>query len=206
MDVFINQNLPEQPKRVKRLFAHPKIIFVVLGLVILIEIIYAVKVLSSPVAPPPPKTTQAAIVSSGGSISLNSPKTSYKVKEVVAVTVDINTGGKRIGGADLIIRFDPKVLEATPAGLLAGPTFDEYPLKFVDAKNGLISISGISSSGNGFSGSSLFATLNFRAKAAGTTPLTVEYQKDSTTDSNLVEISSSKDILENVRNLQLTVQ
>ncbi|MBI2019115.1 hypothetical protein HYS95_00410 [Candidatus Daviesbacteria bacterium] len=205
MDVFINSNLPEQSQKLKK-FLNPKVIFIILGIVVLVEIVYAVKVLTSPVAPPPSRATQAVSASSGGAITLNSAKTTYKVKEPVSVSVDISTGGKRIGGGDVIIRFDPKVLEATPAGLVTGQVFGEYPLKSVDPKAGVIAISGISSSEEGFSGSGQFAIVNFRAKAAGTTPLTIEYQKDSTTDSNLVEISTSQDILENIRNLQLTIQ
>lgn len=206
MDTFISSNLPDNPQKAKKFLSHPKIIFAILGAIILFELIYAVKVLNTPVASQSQKKTQAAVKTSGGTISLNSAKTSYKVKEQVSVTIGVETGGKVVGGADVIIHFDPKVLEATPSAILEGKIFGEYPLKSVDNKNGLISISGITTSGEGFTGLGEFATLNLRAKAVGNTSLTVEYQKNSTTDSNLVEAATSKDVLENIRNLQLTVQ
>lgn len=188
----------------KKLFSGPKIIFAILGVIILAEVIYAVKVLSSPTPPPPAR--RSAVVTPPGKISLNVPKTSYVVNEVVPVSVTLDSGGRNLAGADLIIQFDPKILEATPGSLTKGSIFDEYPLLSVDMKKGLLSVSGINSLRNGFKGVGQFVYVNFKAKAKGNTSLIIDFKKNSTSDSNLVETGTSKDVLEVVNNLELNVQ
>lgn len=190
-----------------RKFITPKIIFVILGVVILIEIIYAVRVLTSPAASTPPTgANQTGIQPSAGKISLTAPKSDYAVGETISVAVIIDTGGRTINGVDLIVRFDPKILEISSGGLIKGKILDEYPGMSQDAKAGLISISGISNS-NGFSGSGQFATINLQAKVSGKTSLTVDFQgRDFTIDSNLVETATSRDILEVVSNLELNIR
>lgn len=188
----------------KNFFTGPKIIFAILGVIILAEVIYAVKVLSSPTPPPPPR--RSAVVTSTGKISLNVPKTNYVVNEKIPVSVRLDSGGRTLDGADLIIRFDPKVLEATPGSLIAGSIFDEYPLLSADMKKGLVSVSGANSTRAGFKGTGQFITVNFKARAKGNTSLIIDFEKGSTADSNLVETGTSKDILEVVGNLELSVQ
>lgn len=190
----------------KKLFTGPKIIFVILGIIILAEVIYAFKILSFPPAPSPVPRRSAAVVTSSGVISLNVPKTNYVVNEKIPVSVRIDSGGRTLDGADLIIRFDPKVLEATPGSLIAGSIFDEYPLLSADMKKGLVSVSGVNSTRAGFKGTGQFITVNFKARAKGNTSLIIDFEKGSTSDSNLVETETSKDILETVGNLELSVQ
>ena len=129
------------------------------------------------------------------------------VKEVIPVKVKIESGGNTLGGADVIIKYDPKILEATQGAIIRGAIFDEYPFVSLDSKTGLISISGISSIGEGFKGAEGdFATITFKAKSKGATSLSVDFQKGSTADSNLVEKDASRDILETIGNLELNVQ
>lgn len=201
MDNFNNQNLQGTIKK----FSVAKIIFIILGLVLLGEVIYAVKVLTVP-APLPVPVRRAEIKPTVGKISLSTPKTSFRVGEVMQIVASIDSGGNTVDGVDLVIKYNPKVLEATPGGLIKGKIFDEYPFLSVDSDKGLISISGISSLGNNFKGSGQFAVINFKAKALGTSSLVVDFTKDSTADSNMVEAGTSKDILEVVNNLSLTVQ
>ena len=192
----------------KRFFSGPKIIFTILGIILLVEFVYAVKVLTSPapVAPTPPPASKNTVLLSGGKISLGVPKTSFAFNEVISVNVMVESGGHDLDGVDLIIRYDPKILEATSGGIIKGKIFDEYPLKSVDSKKGLIAISGISSLKSSFKGTGLFATMNLKAKAPGITALTVDFATGSTSDSNLVEAGSARDILEAVNNLELTVR
>lgn len=194
-------------KKIKNLFFSPKIIFAILGIVVLIEVIYAARVLTSPTPPPPPTGgSKTSTQPSAGKISLITPKTNYQVAEEVPVSVMIDTGSHTIDGVDLIVRFDPKILEATSGGLIKGTIMSEYPLMSLDAQAGLIAISGISSLGNSFSGTGQFATLNLRAKAPGTTSLTIDFNKGSTTDSNLVVTATSEDILGSVSNVNLEIR
>lgn len=190
----------------KKFFFRPKIIFIILGIVILTEVAYAVKVLTSSVPTAPLLPAKTTIQKTAGTISLTVSKTTFSLKEMVPVSIMVDTAGKAVEGVDLIVNFDPNILEATPAGLIKGKIFDEYPLMSVDSKKGLISISGISDLKNGFTGKGQFATLNLKAKVVGKTSLTIDFKKNSTTDSNMVEDNTSQDILENVDNIIITIQ
>ncbi len=189
----------------KNFFSGHKIVFAILGVILLAEVVYAVKVLVFS-APPPPPVRKTNIPKTVGKISLTVPKANVKVNEIVSVSVVIDTGGRTIDGADLVVRFDPKILEATPGGLVKGGLFDEYPLVAVDKKTGLISISGVNSLKKGYQGTGQFATLNLKAKLPGNTAITIDFNKGSTTDSNLTETGTAKDLLEAVDNLELVVQ
>lgn len=168
------------------------------------ELIYAIRVLTLPAPLPAGRIPMQPQV---GKIALNAPRNTYRIGEVVPVTVTVDTGSRVVDGVDLIIHYDPKILEASSGGLLKGSILEEYPTMAIDSAKGLISISGISALQNGFKGKGLFATINLKAKIAGKTSLAIDFEgKGSTTDSNLVESSTSKDILEQVVNLELLVQ
>jgi len=186
---------------------NPKIIFIILGMIVLAEVVYAVRVLTLPVSTSPPPARKVTAQKTAGSISLNASKTNLKVNETVAVSVMVDTGGHTVNGIDLVVSFDPKVLEITQTGLIKGKIFDEYPLLSADAKKGLISILGISSSNTGFKGNGEFAIINIKAKTAGKASLLIDFKgKGDTRDSNLVETNGSEDILERVNSLELIVQ
>ncbi len=200
-------NLPAQDNIIKpklKSFFGPKIVFVVLGIVILVELIYAVRALTVHVTPLPVRniSNQKPVAK----ISLMTAKTNLKVNDIVPVSVVLNSGQHSLGGVDLIVHYDPKILEVVPAEIIKGKIFDEYPLISVDKVKGLISISGVSSLKNSFTGTGDFATINLRTKLSGKTSLTVDFTKGSTTDSNLVDLSTSQDVLESVDNLELNIQ
>lgn len=194
----------QKNNQVKSFFSLPKFIFLILGLILLVELIYAIRVL---ILPSPLPVGRIAIQSKVGKISLNAPKRAYRVNEVVPVVATVDTGSQTIDGVDLIIHYDPKILEATSGGLIKGRILEEYPAMTVDGSKGLIAISGITSLQNGFKGTGQFAIIKFKAKVAGRTFLAIDFKgKGFTTDSNLVEAVTSKDILEQVVNLELLVQ
>lgn len=190
----------------KKYFTGPKIIFLVLGIAILIEAIYAIKVLTAPLPAPPSSKATTTPQLTGGSMSLSANQNDLKVGDTVSVAVLFNTGGHMLDGADLIVSFDPKILEVSTGGLIKGKSFDEYPLLSADKNKGLISISGVSTIKKGFEGTGVLANIVFKAKAKGQTNLTINFEKNSTSDSNLVEAGTAKDILEKVFNLGLNVQ
>lgn len=182
----------------------PKIIFAILGIVILVELIVVVRTLISPVSAPLPEPKTS--IESVGKISLSTPSQNLRIGETVPVWVAVDTGGKSISGADLILKFDPKILEATTGAVIKGKIFDEYPLVSVDAKKGLISISGIDNLNNSFNGVGQFAMINFKTKILGKTVLVVNFEKGATAASNLVEATTSENILETVDNLELEIR
>lgn len=216
-----DQMTNQQPTKegLRSFVTSPKIVFVILGIVLLGELIYAARVLMLPSAAPfLPAAQTGGVQLTPGQISLIVPNTNIKVGDMILVSVVIDTGGHKINGVDLIVHYDPKVLEIASSGIIKGTILNEYPSMSVDSAKGLISISGIDNVNNSFNSNDLmtkgplvpsspFVTLNFKAKAIGRTSLSVDFKgKGSTTDSNLVEATTAKDILEKVNNLELTVK
>lgn len=204
LDVYINNQ--KKAGNIKSFFIGPRIIFVVLGIILLLEIIYAVRTLTF--STPPSLSVQKRVIQREvGRISLIVAKTDVNVGEVVPVSVMVNSGTSRIDGVDVIIHFDPKFLEATSGTITKGIIFDEYPLTSVDTKNGLISISGLDNPKNSFKGSGKFAAINLKAKVRGKTSLNIDFKgKGETVDSNLLVEGTSKDILEQTDNLELNIK
>lgn len=182
----------------------PKFIFGLLALVLVLEVIYAIHTLTAPTPTPSPIVS----TKSEANIKLASSSYEYSVGETVSVLVLIDTGGRETVGVDAILHFDPKVLEATNSSLEKGTIFQDYPALNVDDKSGKISISGIVLPGSqaSFKGSGTLAIVKFKAKAAGKTEVKIDFLKGSTTDSNIVELASSQDILEKIEGLDLTIR
>lgn len=179
-----------------------KIILLLLGLTILIELILGIRLLFTPI----PQSLAAQPIS-GGKVVLVADKTGYNVGEAVKVSIRVGTGGNNTNGADIVIKYDPQALEVdSNNGIEIGDLYTEYPVRKSDSKNGLIQISGISPADyTGFNGLGEFATLNLRAKSNSQSTLSVEYKPGATTDSNLINSTDSSDILAQVENLQITV-
>lgn len=180
-------------------FLTRKNIFIVLGVIIALEIIWAGLTLLKPTPPvePPAALSQTSI------ISLQSPQTSLKVGE--KITVEINLlSGKKVDGADILINYDPKILTARP--LTTGSIFSDFPVSKVDENLGTIIVSGITDKTGGVLAKGLFGSVEFTAKTAGTARISLEFTPGSTADSNLTESGTGKDILEKVNDLQLTIQ
>lgn len=192
-------------QKVKNFLSIKKIIFLVLGIVVLVEVIISAKSLIFP------SVNLFSFI--GGSnqknianITLTTSQPSYKVNDIVPVLVKINAGGYSLSGVDLIINFDPKMLDIKVENITKGKVFDEYPLIAADAAKGQITISAINSLKKSFVGSGQFVQFNLQAKAPGKTTLTIDHKKDSTADSNLMDMSSSKDVLETVNNLEIIIK
>lgn len=181
-----------------------RLIFVILGAVVLVELVLGIKNFLKPV-PAVSKVERPAPITTG-KISLVSPQTSYKVGSQIPVSVRVFTGGHTTDGTDLILKYDPKTLEASESSVIKGNIYQEFPALEVNQTTGTVKISGITGANQkGFSGLGNLATVNFKAKAAGATALKVDFRKGATDDSNIIESGSSKDLLGSVDDLTLTI-
>ena len=94
-NVQINDRVSEDwQKRIKNFLTIPRIIFLTLGIILLVELVYAYRVLtgSAPLPTNNAVNLQANVQKVPGKISLISPKTVYKVNETVSVSVIIDSG------------------------------------------------------------------------------------------------------------------
>lgn len=177
-------------------------IFIVLGIIIGLEVIWAgwFLIQSNQNASKPVVSTQVVIQPT--SIILTSERNEYRVGDEIIVSISISSP-KKVDGADLIVNFDPKVLTAKEATL--GTIFSDYPQNKVDANLGRVSVSGITSQAGGIIPQGEFGKLNFVAKAAGKARIYFDFTPGQTGDTNVSETATSKDILEEVNELELNI-
>jgi hypothetical protein len=137
---------------------------------------------------------------------LDADKNSYKVGETIPVKVRVITNGRATDSTDLILKYDPKVLETTASAIMEGKIYKQNAIKDVDSKAGEVRISAITPPNTeGFVGIGELATINFKAIAQGNTKLAIDFTKGSTTDSNIVETGIAIDILDEIYNLDLAI-
>lgn len=188
----------------------PKIVFVILIVVLVVEGIWGIRTLLTPLSSNPPQEnrTGSAVDTriEGGQIILSSEKQGYPTGEQVAVDVTIETDDKETAGADVILKFDPNLLKPSTKFFEPGTIFNDYPGVRVDLEKGLVFASGIATTDTGFNGDALFGTFYFTPQKIGSTKVDVLFTKGLTTDSNIIDKESAADILSTVKSLDLTIQ
>ena len=181
-----------------------RLIFIILGVVIFIEILIGLKTFFTPikfVSKP-----QVQTVNNQSSIGLSVVKQSYKLGETVPVVVKISTGGHLSAGVDLVLKYDPTKLEVSASSFVPGSIFDDYPKSKIEP-NGVLRISGlISANKSGFNGEGEFGTINFSAKASGALDILLDFTPNLTSDSNMVEMGTNKDILQQVTGVKINIE
>lgn len=173
-------------------------------MVIVAEAGYGIWTLTKPVAVTP-SLSPSPQVESGGKIMLLSAKKDYQVGETLPVTIGMTNGSKATIATDIVIRFDPKILEASGGAFEKGPLYSNYSKLIIDGELGILQVSGFTDVGRKpVLGTGVFGKINFKVKQPGTTRLTVDFTPLSTVDSNMMEAGTGKDILEKVTNLNVT--
>lgn len=185
-----------------------KVLFIVLGVVVLAEVIWVGSMLIKPTPTIPPRAPQLAEIEPEKEtvISLTTTASNLKVGENIDVAIDLSSS-KKSNASDLIINFDPKKLtvQNPSSPVVKGSIYGSYPINKIDIKLGKITVSGISE-GVAVMADGLFGVVSFKAKAAGLTTISVEFIPGSTTDTNVIESETGEDILEKVQNLELNIQ
>lgn len=198
----MDNNLPsveiiEEPLRKKPKLLNARIIFAILGVVIIVEMILLIQTFLSP----PAKILEVPRPVSEGQIIIHSDKSNMPVGDNAIITVKISTGGRTTDGVDLVLHFDPEKLEAK--AITKGAAYQEYPVESVDNSNGIIRVSGITQTG--FNGMDVLTQIEFKAKSSGKTTISAEFKPGVTTDSNIIETGSTNDILGAVYNADLII-
>lgn len=182
-----------------------RFIFIILAVVIALELLLGAKTLFTPVKLV--KKTPVAVSLSEGSINLTTAKGVYKVGETMPVLIKVSTGNHLTAGVDLVLKYDPSKLEASSSSLIKGNTYDDYPQINIDSKNGVLRTSGVvAPDKSGFNGKGDFGTINFTAKSPGVTTISLEFSPNATTDSNMVESITNKDVLGKVESVKINIQ
>lgn len=146
-----------------------------------------------------------------GKITLQSPKQEFKVGDQVPVVIGLSTGGRTIVGVDLVLSYNPQVLDATSSSNItvftsSGELFSEFPIISVDRQKGIAKVSAIASLGKiGFNGLGLLGTINFIAKSVGDADIKIDYSPNQTIDSNMLEYATGIDILGEVKSINVKI-
>ncbi len=199
----------EQTQGIISKLATRRNIVTVIVVILVAEIAWGVWTLTKPTKQ---GSTERGLVSeakaSSASVFLQTPKSSYTIGEKVVVTISISST-RHTDGTDLIIKYDPKVLAMDPAVTKApvavGKIYTEYPINTVDEKAGKITVSGITSAPSGVVPQGVFGTVTFVAKASGKTKIALDFTPGSTSDSNVVESKTALDVLDGVKDVDLTI-
>ena len=124
------------------------------------------------------------------------------------LNVNVDTAGAQTDGTDAVIRFDPTRVLATQ--ITAGTIYNDYPGTNIDS-TGKITISGLASVSSPFSGTGTLAAIDFNVPSTaptGATAVTFEFDPNDpakTTDSNVVERNTVRDVLTAVTNGNYTI-
>lgn len=204
-----NLNLPNPPR-----FSPMKILFIVLGLVIVGEVIWAVSNfvpagLSSKSQNPATANKNIVTPPASAQVNLSADKVSVKVGDKITVAINVSAN-KLTDGTDLIIVYDPTILTVDTQNdrkvpVITGQIYGDYPVNSVDQTKGLITVSGIVITPGGVTTNGIFGTINLVAKAPGTATLKLEFSKGSTADTNVTETGTGKDILDSVQDLTINI-
>lgn len=130
-----------------------------------------------------------------GSFTLSADKTQVQVGEALNLTVSFDSLGKKLDGADAILRFDPKLITADK-DLVMGTYFTTYPRKEVDNTAGVIKVTAFNiGNTEPVTASTVLFNVTFTAKVAGAATFNLDFDKTRTNLSTLVEQGTSQNIL-----------
>src|SRR3989338_9480143 len=137
---------------------------------------------------------------------------SFTVGENFTVNVLLNTAGVNIEAVDIYsLRYNPTILQVqdgvtstTGVQISPGTLLPTTALNSVNATAGTIQFSQLNLEGGYYNGTGTLASITFKALAAGTSAVTIDFSPGSTSDSNTSDTTST-DRLTGVTNGTYTV-
>lgn len=214
-EIFISDNHFNQgPSLIRRLWEN-KILRIGVAVVIVAELIWGGYTLTRPVSDGGLGTGNNLV----GANVTPTPKVSAKLS-VIGPTVPVKSGDSfdvsfkidspvSTDGSDLIIKYDPKVLDVIPGPsgpMKIGTYYPGSATNGIDVP-GVIAVSLIIDPGAKASvGAGTLGTVTFKAKTAGNTQISLDFVSGKTNESNITSSETGKDILDRVENLNLIVQ
>lgn len=118
--------------------------------------------------------------------------------QTIPLGLVVDSKGASVDGLDTIINFDPKKVQIVGNSLSPTTLFERFPLNVADNQKGQIRFSALSFNAKPVAG--IVGTFSFRPLVRGIVSFTFDFTSGSTTDSNLAEHGTAKDILGKVEN------
>jgi hypothetical protein len=147
-------------------------------------------------------TTEAADQVASFTLSPATGDYTFNGKTTYPVGIILDSAGKSVDGVDVIINFDPKKVAVEGSKIAPTNVFEESPANVVDNVNGQIRLSSLTFKARPVTG--IIATFQIKPLARGTANFTFQFSPGSTTDSNVAEHGTAKDVLGKVENGKYT--
>lgn len=151
----------------------------------------------------------ASVLAAGATLSLSPATGTFNKNCNFSLQVLLDTGGYDTAGSDVILNYDATRFTANK--ISNGSIYPDYPGNNIDTQNGIITISGLASATSSYKGSGIFATIDFTVldtAPPGATQIKFDFDpndKSKTTDSNVVEVGTMAETLNQVVNGNYTV-
>lgn len=117
-----------------------------------------------------------------------------KKDETFNLDVVITAEGRKLDGADAIIKYNPQMVEVTD--IKQGEFFTNYPRQTIDQANGVIKMTGFTPKDTNANGDNfVFFTIEAKALVSGTAKFDFEFEKGKTNLSTVVENKTSRNLL-----------
>lgn len=123
----------------------------------------------------------------------------------VKATVLLSAVGQKIDGTDIILRFDPKMLQSADE-IETGNIFQNYPQKTVDNAKGSIKVTAYGTSNVDLNDNEEILTVTFKPLQKGSARVWFEFQPRSTNTTTIVQKGTSKNILGTVTEETVNIQ
>ncbi|MBP7774476.1 hypothetical protein KA078_01660 [Candidatus Woesebacteria bacterium] len=122
-------------------------------------------------------------------LTLSSAYSNWSLGDTQVVGVAVNTQGNAIAGVDLVLTFDPSVLQIANTewtGLLSNQQGLTY-----DNTAGTLRVSGVVNQGSPYNGQGVFLNIRFRAAGLGSSAIDFNWTNGITTDTNIVSYTQT---------------
>jgi len=134
------------------------------------------------------------VLAASATLNLSPAYGTYTVGNTFDININLNTGGGRTVGTDIIIKYDAAKLKLVD--IVNGTIYTQYVGKEINNSLGTATISGISSDvASAFTGSGTLATLKFQGLTATTATVSFDFTAGGSTDSNVADFDTKADIL-----------
>lgn len=143
-------------------------------------------------------------LASAATLSLQPLNGTFNRGCILGVDIMLDTENKQTEGTDVILIYDPSKLAVTTSDITSGKIYQEYLGLSVDAQAGKLSISGITSAAQSYSGKGLFATVLLKVldnAPTGATQIKFDFDpsdKTNSKDTNVVESTTIAELLSSV--------
>ncbi len=147
-------------------------------------------------------STKAAEATASLSLSPATGGYAYTPGQSYPLGIVVDSAGKNVDGVDVIVTFDPKKVRVEGPKLTTTNMFEEFPVNRIDNANGKIQLSALTFTPKPMTG--ILGTFSITPLVKGDISLAFSFTPGSTTDSNIAENKTAKDILGKVENGKYT--